>query len=109
MSTLRAIFVPSTTFCCSRLVLFSARRAWRPLGSAPGASDFTLLRQYWGELRGIFRGLLWCLSTLPLILLLGYPLGLGAFAALLARGHGRGWRASLAAGVCTCADRKSVV
>lgn len=85
------------------LVLFSALRAWRTLRSAPGAPDFTLLQQYWDELRGTFRSLLWCLSTLPLILLLGYPLGLGAFAALLARGHGRGWRASLAAGACTCA------
>lgn len=83
------------------LVLLSALRAWRTLRSAEGESEFTLLRQYWSELRGSFRGLLWCFSALPLILLLGYTPGLGAFAALVAQGQGRGWRASLAAGTLT--------
>lgn len=63
-----------------------------------GDGQAALLRGYWRELRGTIGGLLWCLSVLPLLLLLGYPIGLSVFATLYARSHGAQWVGSLLAG-----------
>lgn len=80
------------------LVLLAAVRAWRTLRLAEAGAQVALQQRYWKELRETFPGLLWCLAALPLILLLGYLLGLTVFAVVFARGHGSGWPASLASG-----------
>lgn len=82
------------------LVLLAALRAWLTLaeGTNDGNGQAALQRRYWQELRGSAKGLLWCMAVLPLLLLLGYPLGLALAAAAYARAHGAGWPAALLAG-----------
>jgi len=80
------------------LVALAALRAWMTLARRDGDVQTALLRRYWDDLRGTAGGLLWCLAVLPLLLLLGYPLGLALTAAVYARFHGAGWAATLLAG-----------
>jgi hypothetical protein len=80
------------------LAVLAGVRAWLTLTSGGGAAQAALQAAYWRELRGSAGGLLWCLAVLPLLLLLGYPLGLTLSAAIYARFHGAGWGGSLLAG-----------
>lgn len=80
------------------LVVLAALRAWLTLAEGDGDGQAALQLAYWQELRGTAKGLLWCMAVLPLLLLLGYPLGLALAAAAYARFHGAGWPGSLLAG-----------
>ena len=77
------------------LLVLSAVRILRSLEIAGNGEEAALQREYWQELRGSFRAMLWTLSAAPLLLLLGYPLGLAVFAGLYARVFGSGWLGSL--------------
>ena len=79
------------------IVVFAGVRAWMTLASRDGDAQGVLLQRYWDDLRGTSGGLLWCLAVLPMLLLLGYPLGLAVTAAAYARFHGAGWAATLLA------------
>ncbi len=85
------------------LLVLSAVRILRSLGIGGDGGEAALQQQYWRELRGSFRPLLWSLSAAPLLLLLGYPLGLAVFVGLYARAFGSGWRGSAVAAVCAFA------
>ena len=80
------------------IVSLAAWRIWRTLRVGGADSGAALQQAYWQELSGTTRGLLWCMSALPLLLVFGYPFGLTLFAVLYARGHGGGWPGSLLAG-----------
>jgi hypothetical protein len=91
------VIVPPLAIALALLV-FSAVRVLRSRQPAATAAEAELQRQYWEELRGSYGGALWCLLVLPLLLLLGMPLGLAVFAAAYARAHGGSWRGSIACG-----------
>lgn len=79
------------------LVALSALRILRTLKVAGGEREAELQRDYWLELRGSLRPLLWSLSAAPLILLFGYPLGLTIYTGLFARNFGSSWLGALLA------------
>jgi len=80
------------------VVLLALLRGWTTLTSRDGDPQAVLLAGYWRELCGTAVGLLWCLAVLPLLLVLGYPLGLTVAAVAYARFHGAGWAATALAG-----------
>ena len=80
------------------LAVLSAVRVFRTLKITEGTAEGALQLAYWQALRGSFRGLLWCLSAAPLLLLLGYPIGLTVFAAVYARVNGAGAFAAVLTG-----------
>jgi hypothetical protein len=80
------------------LVILASLRLLRTLRLEAGDAEDDLQRQYWEELSGSVGPLLWCLAVPPLLLLLGYPLGLALFVAGYVRAHGGSWTASLLGG-----------
>lgn len=79
------------------LTVLAALRILRTLRVAEGDREAELQREYWQELRGSLRPLLWSLAAAPMILLFGFPFGLAAFAGLYARNFGSSWTGSLLA------------
>ncbi|MEQ8356860.1 MAG: hypothetical protein RH942_15060 [Kiloniellaceae bacterium] len=80
------------------LVVLSAVRVFRTLKITESTAEGALQLAYWQALRGSFLGLLWCLSAAPLLLLLGYPIGLAVFAAVYTRVNGAGAFAAVLTG-----------
>lgn len=93
----RTMILPPASITCV-VVLLAALRGWLTLTCRAGGARAGLLQGYWQELRSSSAGLLWCLALLPLLLVLGYPLGLATAAAAYARFHGAGWAATALAG-----------
>jgi hypothetical protein len=80
------------------LVALAALRGWLTLKTTGEGTQAALQSAYWQELRSTAGPLLWCMAVLPLLLLLGYPIGLTVSATAYARCHGAGWRGALLAG-----------
>jgi len=85
------------------LIVFSAVRALQTVKECAGSAQAELQADYWRQLRGSLRPMLGCLLAVPLLFLLGYPLGLAVFAAGYARAFGAGLAGALALAVLTFA------
>jgi hypothetical protein len=72
------------------LILLAAVRALETVKERAGSEQAELQAEYWRQLSGSLRPMLGCLLAAPLLLLLGYPLGLAVFAAGYARAFGAG-------------------